>query len=109
MTMADEPPNLLTNIEFDKVPEQPVISWNGDGELTLNYDGSVMSLGSITQGPQGPQGPPGEVIFERSDRGVRPAPAVRFEVDGWEYSFPTPEQARIVRDKLMKMTLEGEL
>lgn len=41
--------------------------------------------------------------------GGRPSPIIRFEVDGWEYAFPTVDAARAVREKLISMTLEGEL
>lgn len=41
--------------------------------------------------------------------GTQKTPALRFTIGGWEYTFPTIEMARKVREKLMEMTLEGEL
>lgn len=88
---------------------------NPDGTLTIN--GMNMSI-PVMQGPPGPAGTleitgyDGNVITSLSDlarSGTRPVPELRFEVDGWEYSFPTKEHARMVREKLMEMTLEGEL
>jgi hypothetical protein len=57
-------------------------------------------------GPAGPQGPPADDVWAA---GTRPAPQFSFVVGAWEYSFPDKETARKVREKLMKMTLEGEL
>jgi hypothetical protein len=73
-------------------------------------------MAQIPAGPPGPQGPPGAASPDeewwRGDvwtADTRPAPQFSYVVGAWEYSFPDKETARKVRDKLMRMTLEGEL
>lgn len=57
------------------------------------------------------QGPPGPMLdlSEMPIPGTVPEAAVSFVVDGWEYRFPSIHHARLVREKLTSMTLEGEL
>jgi hypothetical protein len=86
---------------------QTVISGPPDAPTLELWDhGNVVSSIPLFQGPPGPAG---ETIYLHTPEGVRPTPAVRFEIDGWEYSFPTYAAARAVREKLLSMTLEGEL
>lgn len=75
------------------------------------YLGQIISTQPIygVAGPPGPPGPAGEVSVTYTFPGAREVPPLVFAVDEWEYSFPTTELARKVRDELMRMTLEGEL
>jgi hypothetical protein len=89
------------------------------GDVVYIGDHTV-SIG-VLQGPPGPAGPPGVLTYEPltdkwvvSDEDLAiPAtsrtPELSFDVDGWRFSFASVEIARRVREKLMSMTLEGEL
>lgn len=80
------------------------------GDLVYLGDalGKMQMYGIV--GPPGPAGPPAEasITFE----GTRPVSRewhYRMTFDGWEYTFPSKEVARKVREELLRMTLEGEL
>lgn len=82
------------------------------GELLKNVsfygvtgDPSPQSFPAIIQGPPGPM----MDLSEMPIPGTVPEAAVSFVVDGWEYRFPSIHHARLVREKLTSMTLEGEL
>jgi hypothetical protein len=88
---------------------QTVISGPSDAptlELVESRTGRVVQSMPLMQGPPGPAA---ETMYTHQPQGARKTPEVRFEVDGWEYSFPTYAAARAVREKLLSMTLEGEL
>lgn len=101
--------DVLANVEVHGVVSEPDSPMMIDANL---LDTSALAdvssfVGELLAGIiQGPPGPPGEPALPD---GVRPSPGVRFEIDGWEYSFPSVAAAEKVRDKLMAMTLEGEL
>lgn len=109
------------------------IDYNGTVRITApDDDGSMIYLGDVLSnaqlqgviGPPGPPGPPGGVlthdpisnnwVLSISDEeiavpGTSQTPALHIDIDGWRFSFASVEIARKVREKLMSMTLEGEL
>lgn len=86
----------------DKPPlEMGDVVYLGDALANVVFTG-------VVQGPPGPPGPVGEISLH-TNYGAREEPALSFVVGGWEYSFPSKELARQVREKLISMTLEGEL
>lgn len=90
----------------DEAPGKWEMVAGNDGDYYLKMDGVVCTIPVL----QGPQGPPGlDATLDLTYPGTQPTPAVRFDIDGWTYSFPTFDAARAVREKLMQMTLEGEL
>jgi hypothetical protein len=96
----------------DESPESPQMTVNDDG--TITWSGVVLSAQDdpyLCQTPALLQGPPGPMpdLSDLPIPGTMQEAAIRFVVDGWEYRFRSIDHARNVREKLMNMTLEGEL
>jgi hypothetical protein len=93
----------------------------GGGPIAYTYTMSAPGGAGGGGGSTSPPAQPGSALVwseqlktwvpgdELPSQGSRLVPAVRFEIDGWEYSFPSKEVARKVQDKLNGMILEGEL
>jgi hypothetical protein len=95
----DDKPKVGDMVHLGSVLEN--VNWAiGPGDLTATGTFTIDAL-------QGPPGPPGETVVVYS--GTRAEPAVSFVVDGWEYSFASKQMAQKVMQKLISMTLEGEL
>lgn len=89
-----------------------------DGTMSLETVLANVTFHGVAADPNPPQftlgalqGPPGPMpdLSDLPIPGTVPEAVISFVVEGWEYRFPSSHHARVVRERLMKMTLEGEL